>query len=81
MASVIGIIGYTHGVSDVRKPKPNAARYIHSQPLSWYSPNASVHEAGAAACATCGSTSIATSPNSTGMVRRRIGDSYFSLVT
>src|SRR6185503_15843619 len=31
IASVIGIIGYTHGVSEVRKPNPNAARNIQPQ--------------------------------------------------
>src|SRR6185295_5067986 len=41
MPRVIGIIGYTHGVSEVWKPKPNAARYIHAQPRCWYSLNGS----------------------------------------
>src|SRR5689334_19874048 len=41
MPRVIGIIGYTHGVSDVWKPKPNDARYIHAQPRCWYSLNGS----------------------------------------
>ncbi len=32
IASVIGIIGYTHGVSEVRNPKPNAPRNIQKMP-------------------------------------------------
>src|SRR5882672_7154528 len=36
IASVIGIIGYTHGVSEVKKPNPNDARYIQAQPFCWY---------------------------------------------
>src|SRR6185295_2965216 len=69
MPRVIGIIGYTHGVSEVWKPKPNDARYIHAQPRCWYALNGS--HAAAATPGTSRTTSATAMPDQTTERRMR----------